>query len=335
MYSEIHPFDAAPERLRALAPKGIILSGSPEIGQRASGTAPRTRYSIWGWPVLGICYGMQAMAAQLGGGVETAEHREFGYAQVRARGHSGCSPASRTREPRGTRPARRVDEPRGPRDLAAAGVPAHRFQRQRADRRDRRRVPRLLRRAVPPEVTHTRQARASCTASCTRSAAAHRLDPGRNHRGRHRTGAPRGRRGRRAARALRGRRLLGGGGAAPPRDRAIGAVHLRGQRPAPARRGRSGHGHVRRASRRRRGPGRCGDRFFAALEGVSDPEEKRKRIGRAFIEIFEEGGGEARRGPLARAGHDLPRRHRIRRRRDRQGARHQVAPQRGAGCRSG
>jgi GMP synthase (glutamine-hydrolysing) len=47
-------------------------------------------------PVLGICYGMQTMAAQLGGKVESSGKREFGYAEIRARGHSSCWKASRT-----------------------------------------------------------------------------------------------------------------------------------------------------------------------------------------------------------------------------------------------
>ena len=88
VYSEIHAFDIAPERLRALAPKGVILSGSPEsVNEPAGYRAPDAAFEL-GVPVLGICYGMQSMAAQLGGQVETSDHREFGYAQVRARGHS-------------------------------------------------------------------------------------------------------------------------------------------------------------------------------------------------------------------------------------------------------
>ena len=88
VYSEIHAFDIDPERLRALAPKGIILSGSPEsVNEPAGYRAPDAVFEL-GVPVLGICYGMQSMAAQLGGEVETSDHREFGYAQVRARGHS-------------------------------------------------------------------------------------------------------------------------------------------------------------------------------------------------------------------------------------------------------
>ena len=88
VYSEIHAFDIAPEQLRALTPKGVILSGSPEsVNEPAGYRAPDAVFEL-GVPVLGICYGMQSMAAQLGGEVETSDHREFGFAQVRARGHS-------------------------------------------------------------------------------------------------------------------------------------------------------------------------------------------------------------------------------------------------------
>ena len=88
VYSEIHAFDIDAQRLHALAPKGIILSGSPEsVNEPAGYRAPDAVFEL-GVPVLGICYGMQSMAAQLGGEVETSDHREFGYAQVRARGHS-------------------------------------------------------------------------------------------------------------------------------------------------------------------------------------------------------------------------------------------------------
>ena len=88
VYCEIHPFDVGDDFVRAFAPKGIILSGGPN--SVTEGHTPRAPAAVWslGVPVLGICYGMQAMAEQLGGGVESGSVREFGYAEVRARGHS-------------------------------------------------------------------------------------------------------------------------------------------------------------------------------------------------------------------------------------------------------
>jgi GMP synthase (glutamine-hydrolysing) len=88
VYCEIHPFDVGDEAIRAFAPKGIVLSGGPASVTESA--TPRAPDAVWtlGVPVLGICYGMQAMAAQLGGKVEPGKVREFGYAEVRARGHS-------------------------------------------------------------------------------------------------------------------------------------------------------------------------------------------------------------------------------------------------------
>jgi GMP synthase (glutamine-hydrolysing) len=88
VYCEIHPYDIEASDLQAFAPQGIILSGGPAstVGE----AAPRISSVLFklGIPVLGICYGMQAMAAQLGGKVEVSTHREYGYAQVRVHGHS-------------------------------------------------------------------------------------------------------------------------------------------------------------------------------------------------------------------------------------------------------
>lgn len=88
VYSEIHPWDLSSQAVRDFAPTGVILSGSPEstVGEAAP-RAPDAVFEL-GVPVLGICYGMQTMAAQLGGEVEVSEHREYGYARVRARGHT-------------------------------------------------------------------------------------------------------------------------------------------------------------------------------------------------------------------------------------------------------
>ncbi|MFN7645531.1 MAG: glutamine-hydrolyzing GMP synthase [Burkholderiales bacterium] len=88
VFCEIHPHDVSEDFVRAYAPKGVILSGSHgSTYEDASLAAPQAVFEL-GVPVLGICYGMQTMAVQLGGKVEYSDHREFGYAQVRARGHT-------------------------------------------------------------------------------------------------------------------------------------------------------------------------------------------------------------------------------------------------------
>ncbi len=88
VYCELHPYDMSDTALRAFKPNGIILSGGPDsVYEAAAMRAPQPVFEL-GVPVLGICYGMQTMAAQLGGVVQAAAQREFGYAQVRARGHS-------------------------------------------------------------------------------------------------------------------------------------------------------------------------------------------------------------------------------------------------------
>ena len=88
VYSEIRAFDMDADALEAFAPKGIILSGGPESVFEASHVrAPQAVFEL-GVPVLGICYGLHTMTQQLGGRVESSRRREFGYAQVRARGHS-------------------------------------------------------------------------------------------------------------------------------------------------------------------------------------------------------------------------------------------------------
>lgn len=89
VYSEIFPWDVEPERIREFAPKGIILSGGPEtVTGEDSPVAPDIVFSL-GVPVLGICYGMQTMAAQLGGEVAASDKREFGYARVSVAAPSG------------------------------------------------------------------------------------------------------------------------------------------------------------------------------------------------------------------------------------------------------
>ncbi|MFL6565065.1 MAG: glutamine-hydrolyzing GMP synthase, partial [Burkholderiales bacterium] len=82
VYSEIVPFQSAEKAFREMKPKGVILSGGPaSVTEAVSPRAPQDIFGA-GVPVLGICYGEQAMAAQLGGEVEGGHHREFGRAEV-------------------------------------------------------------------------------------------------------------------------------------------------------------------------------------------------------------------------------------------------------------
>ncbi len=88
VYCEIHPCDVSDEFVRNFSAQGIILSGShASVYEEETDKAPQAVFEV-GVPVLGICYGMQIMAQQLGGKVEAGIKREFGYAEVRARGHS-------------------------------------------------------------------------------------------------------------------------------------------------------------------------------------------------------------------------------------------------------
>ncbi|QDD91715.1 glutamine-hydrolyzing GMP synthase [Pseudomonas oryzihabitans] len=88
VYCELHPFDMDDADIRAFAPRGIILAGGPEsVHEAGSPRAPKAVFDL-GVPLLGICYGMQTMAEQLGGKVEGSNVREFGYAKVDVVGKS-------------------------------------------------------------------------------------------------------------------------------------------------------------------------------------------------------------------------------------------------------
>jgi GMP synthase (glutamine-hydrolysing) len=88
VYCEIHPNDVSDEFVRGFGAKGVILSGShASTYEEHDLRAPQAVWEL-GVPVLGICYGMFTMAVQQGGQVEASTHREFGYAEVRAHGHT-------------------------------------------------------------------------------------------------------------------------------------------------------------------------------------------------------------------------------------------------------
>ena len=88
VYCELHSYDVSDQFIREFSPQGIILSGGPaSVTEEETPRAPQVVFEL-GVPVLGICYGMQTMAAQLGGTVETSKVREFGYAEIQSQGDS-------------------------------------------------------------------------------------------------------------------------------------------------------------------------------------------------------------------------------------------------------
>jgi len=89
VFSEIRAWDISEQEIRDFNPRGIILSGGPESVTGGS-SAPRAPAGLFdmGLPILGICYGMQTMASQLGGSVATSNVREFGYAQIKVESDS-------------------------------------------------------------------------------------------------------------------------------------------------------------------------------------------------------------------------------------------------------
>ncbi len=290
VYSEIHPWDASDAAIREFAPRGIILSGGPESVTVATEVkAPAGVFSL-GVPVLGICYGMQTMAAQLGGQVEAARHREFGYAEVRARGHSRLLADIEDRtseEGHGLLDVwmshgDRVDElPVGFKVIAStASCPI-------AGMADETRH--FYGVQFHPEVTHTRQGRRILDrfvheiCSCSSSWTTRGIIEASIARVREQVA------GDRVLLALSGG--VDSSVVAALLHRAIGdqlvcvfvdngLLRLNEAEQVMATFGQHLGVQVRRVD--------AGPRFLQALTGVSDPEEKRKVIGRTFVEVFEE-----------------------------------------------
>ena len=290
VYSEIHPYSVGGDFIDGYRPSGVILSGGPEsVGSDAGMTAPGAVFEA-GVPVLGICYGMQTMAAQLGGGVEPSSHREFGHAQVRARGHS--------------RLLRDIEDHASPEGYGlldvwmshgdrVTGLPtgfkviASSDNSPIAGMADEERG--LYGLQFHPEVTHTRQGQRIIErfvheiCGCGRAWTADHIIDDLVERVRHRVGGDK---------VLLG--LSGGVDSAVVAallHRAIGdqltCVFVdngllrqnEGDQVMATFAQHMGVNVIRVDAE---------DRFLAALEGVADPERKRKIIGNLFIEIFEE-----------------------------------------------
>ncbi len=287
VYCEVWAWDHDPAAIAAYGAKGIILSGGPESTTLAD--APRAPDAVFtaGVPVLGICYGMQTLAAQLGGTTEAADAREFGHARVEIVADDALLAGLSDHAP-----ARALDVWMSHGDHVASAPPGF-VVTARTDRipvaamADEAR--RLYGVQFHPEVTHTKQGTALLRrfvvdlCGCdTRWTADHiiedqvarvRAQVGQDH-------------------VLLG--LSGGVDSsvvAALLHRAIGdrltcvfvdTGLLRWREGDQVMATMAEHMGVRviRVD--------AADRFFAALEGVADPEAKRKIIGRLFVEVFDE-----------------------------------------------
>jgi len=290
VYCEIQPWDAGEEAVRAFDARGVILSGGPEsVTQAGAPAAPAAVFEL-GVPVLGICYGMQTMAAQLGGRVEPGAVHEFGYAEVRARGHSALLRDIEDRvnaEGHGlldvwmSHGDRVVALPSG--FKAIASTPDLPFAGMADETR------RLYALQFHPEVTHTRQGTRiyerflSGICGCDSSWSAGNIIEDAVARVRAEVGG--------------GKVLLGLSGGvdssvvAALLHKAIGDQlvcvfvdhgllrHHEGDQVMAVFARNLGVRVIRVDA---------AERFFAALAGVADPEAKRKIIGRLFIEVFDE-----------------------------------------------
>ena len=287
VFSEIVPSRITPDEIRRRRPSALILSGGP-ASVYVDG-APLLDPEIYelGIPTLGICYGAQLIALQLGGVVDRGARGEYGRTALHRDARVAAAPRRCARDPR------RLDEPRC-RDQGGAGrVRGHGVDRRRAGRDPRERRARHLRRAVPPRgralaVRDGRAAPLPARAGRVRAGAGRcRRSPTSRWRGS-------------ASRSATGRAIcaLSGGVdsavAAALVNRAIGhqltCVYvdtglMRLDESA----------EVTETFRKNMGLELihvdAADRFFDRLDGVTDPEDKRKAIGDEFIRIFEEHTG--------------------------------------------
>ncbi len=287
VYSEIHPWDMPDADVRAFAPSGVILSGGPESVNLDD--PPRVSSLVFelGVPVLGICYGMQTMAAQLGGKVQASAEREFGYEEIVPGDSDLFGDLSDSAE---NEPHLKVWMSHGDRvEVAPPGFAVTATSRNSPLAAIEDRVRRLYGVQFHPEVTHTLQGETimrrfvrdicRCPGDWTPGNIVHD-----------------------AIAAVReqvgdGQVLLGLSGGvdssvvAALLHEAIGdqltcvfVDHglLRHHEGDEVMKTFADHMHINviRVN--------AAERFFAALEGISDPEAKRKLIGGLFIDVFDE-----------------------------------------------
>jgi GMP synthase (glutamine-hydrolysing) len=299
VYCELHPHDVDAEFVRSFNPRGVILSGShASVMEDETARAPQAVFEL-GVPVLGICYGMQTMAAQLGGVVEAGKVREFGYAEVRLRGHSRLFEGIQDRV--NGRGEAFLDVWMSHGDKVTAMPPGFELIASNdacpiAGMADEAR--RFYAVQFHPEVTHTRQGKAIYTrfvrdiCGCGAEWSMPRFVPQAIARIREQVGSD--------------EVILGLSGgvdsavAAALIHRAVGSQLVCIFVDTGLLRENEGDQVMQTFARHlgaRVDRVDAADEFFAALAGVSDPEKKRKIIGRLFVDVFQR---EARKMPRAK-----------------------------------
>jgi GMP synthase (glutamine-hydrolysing) len=289
VFSEIRRGDLSAAEMRAAAPIGVILSGGPASIYEAGAIRPDREVFRLGVPVLGVCYGLQAMAHLLGGVVEPAGGREYGAAELHV--ESSCPLFADTGASQRVWMSHGDRVTRLPEGFVAVGRTANAPVAAIAD--ESRRFYGIQ---FHPEVRHTEKGRAildnflgvcgarrDWTAASIRSEAVARITD----------------------RVSGGRVVVAVSGGVDSTVTALLCREAVGGRTVPifVDTGMLRLAEGDQVERRFEGFGlpvdrvNAADRFFACLAGVEDPEEKRRRIGREFIAVFEE---EARRHSDAR-----------------------------------
>ena len=282
VFAELLPHHVPLEEVTRRRPRGLILSGGPASVYADEAPKLRTELLELGVPVLGICYGMQAMVLELGGRVEGAEVGEFGRSRLTVEQHGRLlrdTPAEQScwmshrdtvyeAPPGFTALAASTESPVAAIENAERGLYGIQFH---------------------PEVVHTPYGTQILETFLRDICGCDMVVVGRvGDRGAGGAHPRAGRRRQGDLRAVRRRRLVGGGAADLPRGGRPAHLRVRGPRADAQERGQPGGGRVPRPVQGAADRGRRRGALPGRLAGVTDPERKRKIIGEEFIRVFEE-----------------------------------------------